>query len=102
MNSTPAEKERREVTISLGGKVRLVGIRRTVGQAIWWCESPVVCRFKTGSKLHTKQWPIVREVRGQFEISSQVIHNRRATPVAWAEQVEGNSEWTNNSTADKA
>lgn len=101
MNST-TEKQRIEVTISLGGHARLVGIRRTAGQAIWWCEAPVVCRFKTGSKLHTKQWPIVREVRGQYEVSSQVIHNRRATPVAWAEQVEGNSEWTNNATGDKS
>lgn len=95
---TNNEKERIEVMISLGGQSRLVGLRRTVGQSIWWCESPVVCRFKTGTKRHTKHWPIVRQVGGEFKVSPQAIRNARAIPVAWAEVVEGDSDWTDNAT----
>lgn len=86
--------ESKEVEITLNGMTRLVPISRVEG-GCWWARVPIVCRFKTGAKLHTLKNPIVDEVSpGAFAFRRrQVVANRSCSPFAYTEDVAATSNW---------
>jgi hypothetical protein len=86
--------EYKEVEITLNRLTRLVPIARTSGGA-WFARVPIVCRFKTGSKLHTLRNAIVDEVSpGVFAFRRrQVVANRGCSPFAYTEDVAATSNW---------
>jgi hypothetical protein len=70
-------RESKEVEITLNGLTRLVPIARVVG-GCWWGRAAIVCRFKTGDKLHTLNNPIVDEVKpGEFAFRRGLSLRRR-------------------------
>jgi hypothetical protein len=87
-------RESRDVEITLNGLTRLVPIARVCG-GCWWSRVEIVCRFKTGDKLHTLRSPIVDEVKpGEFAFRRrQVISNRSCVPFAYVEDVAATSKW---------
>ena len=92
------KKETRRVTIAILGESREIEVERVGPGHAWYAKSPILCRFRSGKKLHAKRYPIVTEnSRGQFLFPAQSIHGLlNAIPVAFADdgQLHSNSEWT--------
>lgn len=87
-------REAREVEITLNGMTLLVPIARCNGGA-WFARCAIVCRFKTGDKLHTLRNPIVDEVKpSEFAFRRrQVVANRNCSPFAYVEDKAATSNW---------
>lgn len=57
--------------------------------------TPVVCRFRTGNKLHGTLAVAWRQPDERYRVpATDVIHNRTCSVVGWADQVGSNSGWT--------
>jgi hypothetical protein len=95
----------RTVFITLAGETRQVVIKRITAEHCWHAEVAVVCKFRTGTKLHTRHQPQVFENSKQqgrysgaddYFFGTEVIHNHHARVVAWADKRPGDSSWTAN------
>jgi hypothetical protein len=105
MKDTTTDLER-TVEVTLNGETRTIQIARFTPAHCWFAKTPVICKFRTGTKRHTVQNPQVFEwakqsqkpfgMKQDYFFGTESIHNRRATVIAWAEQLPGNSGWTNN------
>lgn len=92
MNSNTLQTVTAEV--SLGGEVRTVELIRRDGQTCYWSSAPIICRFPTGTKLHTKNYAQVFERNGRFEVARrQTVANRNGIAYAWADDTEATSRW---------
>jgi hypothetical protein len=101
--NTQAVELERTVQVTLAGETRTIVIKRYSEKHCWYTETPVICKFRTGNKLHTSHHAQVFEravCRGfgpdDYFFSTEVIHNRHAKVVAWADKNPGNSGWTSN------
>lgn len=94
-NTSSANQQLIEAEVFLGNSVRKIVVSRLIGQAIYWSHAPIVCRFRSGTKLHTKPWARVIERNGRFEIArAQVVANKNAIAVAWADDESATSNWS--------
>lgn len=88
--------EYRNVTVKLGGVTREITIERLTPKHTWSYAGPVVAKFPSGRKTHTRRYAQVFERDGQFRFGLTVVKNRHCTVVAFADVLPGNSGWTNN------
>lgn len=80
------------VRIRLNGEDRDVKIESPDGKR-WNATEAVLLKFRTGTKLHRDERPqVFRRQDGSWFVGPQVIHNRRANPVRWADGHNG-SGW---------
>jgi len=107
-NTTTTTDLERTVEVTLGGETRTITIKRMSPAHCWYTEVPVVCKFRSGRKLHTSHHAQVFERAVQrggcfnqndYFMGTQSIHNRHAQVIAWADKWNGNSGWTNNQIA---
>lgn len=105
LSPTASEELERTISVTLAGETREVTIKRYTSKHCWYAEVPVVCKFRTGNKLHTSHRPQiferskqsgVRFGRGDYFFGTEVIRNRHARVIAWADIRGGNSGWTAN------
>lgn len=83
-----------EADVFIGNVSRKITLTRREGQSCYWAETPVICRFPTGTKLHTKNYAMVVERSGRFEVARrQVVANKTATPVGWSGDIAVTSKW---------
>lgn len=96
MNNTKTNsKQVIEADVFLGSVSRKVTLTRLEGQAVYWSDYPVVCRFRSGSKTHTKNWPMVVQRAGRLEVAlRQVVANKNAMAIAWADEAPATSNWS--------
>lgn len=84
-----------EADVFLGNVSRKVALTRLEGQSVYWSEYPVICRFRSGSKTHTKNWPMVVQRAGRLEVAlRQVVANKNAMAIAWADETAATSNWS--------
>lgn len=89
--------ETKQVQIQLGRETRTVSIERLSEGHCWFAQTSVICKFPSGSKLHTIHRPQVVERAGRWVCPVQSFRNRNcAHPVAFADVVAGDSGWTSN------
>lgn len=81
--------------IKLNGEVRSIQVWRFSPSHAWHTVDlkPIVCRFKTGKKLHAPIHPSVVEKEGKFFFPTQSVHNHHSIPIRWNDGQE-DSLWT--------
>lgn len=78
------ETERKEVAITFAGETRTVEIERWSPHHGWLLVGSVVCRFRTGNKVHLYDRPQVVERGGRWHFCGVYSFRRsNVIPVAW-------------------
>lgn len=86
-----SETTKQRVTLTLASVSKEVTVEQFSPGTLWYvCSQAVLCKFPTGSKLHTVRHALVQvNQKGQWFFREQVVHNHYARAVKWADEIEG-------------